>query len=366
VSEAPSDIERFAMLRAVDAAREGSPSPNPPVGAVLLREGAVVGVGHHARAGEAHAEVQALAEAGERARGATLYVTLEPCNHHGRTPPCTEAVLRAGVGRVVYAVADPNPHVAGGGGAWLRARGVTVSEGFGVLQPEAERLLAPWRSFIIRGRPFVTLKIAMSLDGRIATRTGESRWITGAAARADGHALRAACDAILVGSGTVRADDPMLTVREARAPRAPSRVIVDSALTTPRDAALLRTAREVPTWILTTPGRDCRPFEDAGVEVLEVPPTPEGRVDLAAAMRLIASRGVVSTLCEGGGGLHGALRDAGLVDRVVAYVAPMVIGGLDATPAVGDVGAATLADSLRVRWRDVARLGDDLRLEGEV
>lgn len=354
------------MRRALEEARRGAPSPNPPVGAVVFRDGVAVGAGFHARAGDAHAEVVALREAGDRARGATLVVTLEPCNHHGRTPPCTEAILQAGVARVVYASADPNPHVDGGGAAWLRARGVEVISGFGALQPEAEHLIAPWRTFITRGRPFVTLKLAMSLDGRIATRGGESRWITGAAARADGHALRAESDAVLVGSGTVLADDPRLTVRDAPVVRAPTRVVVDSALRIPLDAALVRTAREVPTAVVTVRGRDARALADAGVTVLAVEAGATGRVDLHAALRALAGRGVVSVLCEGGGGLHGALVDAGLVDRVVAYVAPMVIGGAGATSAVAGLGAATLAEVTRFAWTRVARLGDDLRLEGEV
>lgn len=354
------------MRRALDEARKGSPSPNPPVGAVVLRDGQVVGVGFHARAGDAHAEVAALREAGEAARGGSLVVTLEPCNHHGRTPPCTEAILRAGVSRVVYASADPNPHVDGGGASLLRARGVSVSAGFGALQPEADRLIAPWRTFITRGRPFVTLKLAMSLDGRIATRGGESRWITGPEARADGHALRAACDAILVGSGTVLADDPALTVRHAPVVRPPARVVIDSALRTPVDAALVRTAREVPTWLVTLDGRDARRFEDLGVSILRVPEGAGGRVDLSAALRLLAQRGIVVALCEGGGGLHGALVDARLVDRVVAYIAPMLIGGAGATAAVGGEGAARLTDATRFAWTQATRVGADLRLEGEL
>lgn len=353
------------MRRALDEACQGTPSPNPPVGAVVLRDGVTVGVGFHARAGDAHAEVVALREAGERARGGTLVVTLEPCNHHGRTPPCTEAIVRAGVARVVFASADPNPNVDGGGGAWLRAHGVEVLAGFGALQPDADRLIAPWRTFITRGRSFVTLKLAMSLDGRIATRGGESRWITGLPARADGHALRAASDAVLVGSRTVLTDDPLLTVRHAPVTRAPTRVVIDSALRIPRDAALVRTARETPTWVVTRSGHDARWLEDAGVSVLTVEAGASGQVDLGAALSTLARRGVVSALCEGGGGLHGALRDAGLVDRVVAYVAPLMLGGVGATAAVGGLGAAALADATRLTWTRVTQLGDDLKLEGE-
>lgn len=353
------------MRRALDEARRGSPSPNPPVGAVVLRDGVVVGVGFHARAGAAHAEAIALREAGEASRGATLVVTLEPCNHHGRTPPCSEAIARAGITRVVFGAADPNPHVAGGGARWLRDKGIGVVAGFGELQPEAERLIAPWRVFITRDRPFVTLKFAASLDGRIATRGGESRWITSEAARADGHALRAASDAVLVGSGTVIADDPRLTVRHVVSSRAPVRVVIDSALRIPRDAALVRTAREVPTWVVTAAGHDVSWLEDAGVTPIVLQPNAIGRIDLSEALRALARRGIVGALVEGGGGLHGALVDAGLVDRVVAYLAPLVLGGSGATPAVAGLGAERLADALRLRWSSVTRVGDDLRVEAE-
>lgn len=351
------------MRCALDAARADIPSPNPPVGAVLVRDGVTVGVGHHARVGAPHAEVAALQAAGERSRGATLYVTLEPCNHHGRTPPCTEAILAAGVREVVFAVADPNPHVAGGGGARLRAAGVAVRQGFGALQTDAEALLLPWRTFITEGRPRLTLKLAMSLDGRIATRGGESRWITSPAARADGHALRAMNDAILVGSGTVLADDPSLTVREAPMRRPPLRVVIDGRGRTPTSAAVFRTD-EAPTCLLTSPRPDAALLRARGVDIVESEVDRDGHLRLDEALRALAARGVVSALCEGGGGLHGALLDAGLVDAVVAYVAPTLLGGIDATLAVQGRGVASLAEALRLRWIDVRRVGDDLRLEG--
>ncbi len=365
--------ERAAMGRAVALARLGSPSPNPAVGAVVLRGDATVGAGYHRAAGGPHAEVEALREAGHHARGSTVVVTLEPCNHHGRTPPCTEALAAAGVSRVIFACRDPNPHVSGDGEARLRAAGIDVVVGFDPDgQREAEALLGPWATFITRGRSHVTLKVGMSLDGRIATRTGASQWITSPASRADAHALRAGADAVLVGSVTVRADDPALTVREAplRQGRAPVRVVVDSALTLPRDAALVRTARDVPTWVLCRAGADpdrVRALTDAGVVVLGVDGALDGaHIDLEAALRALAARGVVSVLCEGGGGLHGALRDASLADRVVCYVAPMLLGGRGAVSAFGGVGAETLADATRLGPWHIERVGPDLRLVAEV
>lgn len=350
------------MRSALNAAGQNTPSPNPPVGAAVVLDGVIVGVGHHERLGAPHAEVAALQAAGALSRGATLYVTLEPCNHLGRTPPCTDAILRAGVARVVYAVHDPNPNVAGGGAARLAAEGVVVERGFGDLQALAEAQLAPWTTFITLGRPRVTLKLAMSIDGRIATRGGESRWITSAEARADGHALRAANDAILVGSGTVLADDPALTVRHAQVRRPPTRVVFDGAGRLDPSLRVFDTGA-APTVLLTAAGRDLRAFIDRGVQAHEVTLDSSGHVDVPSALRLLASRGIVSALCEGGGRLHGALVDAGAVDQVVAYVAPTLLGGDEATMATRGLGALSLSDALRLRWTDLRRVGDDLRLE---
>jgi diaminohydroxyphosphoribosylaminopyrimidine deaminase/5-amino-6-(5-phosphoribosylamino)uracil reductase len=362
-------IELEAMARAVADSRRGVPSPNPPVGAAVVAGGALVGVGHHRRAGEDHAEIMALREAGDRARGSTVFVTLEPCNHHGRTAPCTEALLRAGVARVVFAVADPNPHVRGHGRDTLRAAGVIVEQGF---DPEAQRAaehgIAPWRRFITSSRAHVTLKAAMSLDGSIATRGGESRWITSPEARRDGHLLRACCDAVLVGSGTVRADDPLLTVREVPFERAPARVVVSRDALLPAGAKLVATAREVPTWVLCASDAGEAPrraLVDAGVRVIAVPRGDSGGIDLALGLRALAAEGIVSVLCEGGGELHGRLRDAGLVDRVVCYVAPMLMGG-SGLRAIGGVGAERLTDVTRLSDWSVRPVGPDLRIEAEV
>ncbi|MFO0607639.1 MAG: bifunctional diaminohydroxyphosphoribosylaminopyrimidine deaminase/5-amino-6-(5-phosphoribosylamino)uracil reductase RibD [Polyangiales bacterium] len=362
----PAELDARAAARAAACARRGHPSPNPHVGAVVVRGGEVVGEGWHERVGGDHAEVTALREAGERARGATLYVTLEPCNHHGRTPPCTDAIARAGVARVVYAVRDPNPDVAGGGEDALVRAGVDVTVGFDeAAQRDVERLLRPWVCFVVQRRAHVTLKAGMTLDGRIATRTGESRWITGPEARRDVHARRAVADAVIVGSRTVLADDPELTARHEPVARQPVRVVVDSELRTPPGSKLARTAGEVPVWVFTREGHDrglASALQALGVEVFA---SGAARVDLAGMLASLASRGVVSALCEGGGGLHGALLDAGLGDRALCYVAPMLLGGGGA-PAFGGLGPASLASARRLRDVTVDRLGDDLRIEGEL
>ncbi len=362
-------VELEAMARAVADSRRGAPSPNPPVGAAVVLGGEIVGAGHHRRAGEDHAEVMALRDAGERARGATVFVTLEPCNHHGRTAPCTDALIRAGVARVVFAVADPNPHVRGHGRDALRAAGVVVEQGF---DPQAQRAaehgIAPWMRFITLGRPHLTLKAAMSLDGSIATRGGESRWITSPEARRDGHLLRAACDAVLVGSETVRIDDPLLTVRDVAYERAPVRVVVSRDARLAVDAKLVTTAREVPTWVLCASDADegrRAALGAVGVRVLAVPRGDDGGIDLAAGLRALAAEGIVSVLCEGGGTLHGRLRDAGLVDRVVCYLAPMLIGA-GGLRAIGGVGAERLADVTPLGDWSVRAVGPDLRVEAEV
>jgi diaminohydroxyphosphoribosylaminopyrimidine deaminase/5-amino-6-(5-phosphoribosylamino)uracil reductase len=274
------------------------------------------------------------------------------------------------VARVVYAVADPNPHVAGRGAEALRCAGVEVVQGFDpASQREVEHLLKPWSTFITRARAHVTLKLAMTLDGRIATRSGESRWITSAASRRDAHALRATCDAIMVGSKTVLADDPRLTAREVPVEGAGAvRVVIDSALVTPTTSQLALTARDVPTWVCTVEDGThpkAHALTMCGVEVLSVA-RREGRVDLADALRVLASRGVVSALCEGGGALHGALLDAQLADRVVCYIAPCIVGGVSATPAVGGLGVAALAEAYRVEAIRVSHTGNDLKIEGEL
>jgi diaminohydroxyphosphoribosylaminopyrimidine deaminase/5-amino-6-(5-phosphoribosylamino)uracil reductase len=244
------------MSQALELGAKGSPSPNPHVGAVLVKGGTVLGSGHHERAGEDHAEVVAIRQAGDKARGATLYVTLEPCNHQGRTPPCTDAVAKARLARIVVGCRDPNPHVAGGGIEKLRDAGVKVD--VGCREAEARRLIAPWTKFVTTEVPYVVLKLALSLDGRIASRTGSSKWVTGPEARARVHQLRSQQDAVVVGIGTALADDPRLTVRDAPGP-SPLRVVLDTRLRLPPASRLVESAREVPTWVICTrrpPPRD--------------------------------------------------------------------------------------------------------------
>ncbi|MHB1524850.1 MAG: bifunctional diaminohydroxyphosphoribosylaminopyrimidine deaminase/5-amino-6-(5-phosphoribosylamino)uracil reductase RibD [Candidatus Dormibacteria bacterium] len=356
------------MQRALDLAAQAdfATAPNPMVGAVVVSGGEVVGEGFHHRAGEPHAEVLALAQAGERARGAELWVTLEPCCTTGRTGPCTSRVIAAGVARVHVAVVDPNPAVAGAGLGELRAAGVEVV--VGERREEAARLIEFYSEWVRTGLPFVTLKLAISLDGKVATAQGESQWITGAEARADGHRLRHAHDAILVGVGTALADDPELSARAGfEGGRQPLRVVVDSNLRLPPSARLLRSAG-APVLIATVAGADPdlrRALEAAGAEVLELP-SAGGAVPLRELLVRLAGRGVISLLVEGGPTLLGAMRAEGLGNRVVAYVAPIVLGGSSAPGPFGGAGAARLAAAWRLHWTETAKVGPDLRLTAEV
>jgi len=355
------------MAQALRLAERGlcSTSPNPRVGCVLVQDGLVVGEGWHERAGGPHAEVHALRAAGEHARGATAYVTLEPCNHHGRTPPCCEALLAAGVVRVVAAMQDPNPLVAGQGLAWLRDAGLAVD--CGLLADDARELNIGFVSRMARGRPWLRLKAAASLDGRSALADGSSQWITGPDARRDGHRWRARACAILTGIGTVRADDPQLTVRGIDTPRQPLRVIIDSRLETPPSARIFDGDGGV---LVIAGAADAAERSRAdvlrrrGAEVLFLP-AATGRVDLAAALRELAARGVNEVHAEAGFRLNGALLAAGLVDELLLYLAPALIGevsrGLFDLPGLTDLAARRT-----LIWRDLRTLGDDLRIIARV
>jgi diaminohydroxyphosphoribosylaminopyrimidine deaminase/5-amino-6-(5-phosphoribosylamino)uracil reductase len=350
------------MARALQLAERGlcTTSPNPRVGCVLVQGDAVVGEGWHERAGEPHAEVHALRAAGSKARGATAYVTLEPCSHHGRTPPCAEALIAAGVARVVCAMQDPNPQVAGGGLARLCAAGVAVE--CGLMESEARALNTGFVSRMTRGRPWVRSKVAASLDGRTALANGASRWITGAAARQDVQHWRARSCAVLTGSGTVLADDPQLNVRIATE-RQPWRVVLDSALRTPPAARILQGGKV----LLCTTSQDAdkrAALEARGAEVL-VLADAQGRVDLPALLRELARRGINEVLVEAGRTLNGALLRAGLVDELLLYLAPQLLG--DAARGMADLGELTgLEQRVDLAWRDVRRVGDDLRILAEV
>jgi diaminohydroxyphosphoribosylaminopyrimidine deaminase/5-amino-6-(5-phosphoribosylamino)uracil reductase len=356
-----SESERAAMRRAVavSAASLGTTSPNPPVGAVVLdRSGEVVGEGRTAPPGGPHAEVVALAAAGERARGGTAVVTLEPCRHTGRTPPCTDALLAAGVARVVVACADAT-QTAGGGAEVLRAAGVDVETG--VLADEVARgPLEAWLTSRSTGRPFVTWKYAATLDGRSAAADGTSRWITGEAARADVHRLRGEVDAVVAGVGTVLVDDPLLTTRPDPGHQ-PLRVVVDTHGRTPLSARALSGAR--PAVVALWSGSAQAAVDDpsrAYPDTLLLPAGDDGHVDLTALLAALADRAVVSVLLEGGPTLAGAFLAAGLVDRVVGYLAPALLGA--GPPALGDAGVGTIAAAHRLLLDDVARFDDDVRL----
>ena len=356
------------MRRALDLAERGRglTSPNPMVGAVVVSGETIVGEGFHEAAGGPHAEVAALAAAGACARGATLYVTLEPCVHHGRTPPCAPVVLAAGINRVVAALIDPNPLVGGRGLAVLRAAGVEVANG--VLGAAAERQNRAFLTSIRLRRPHVTLKAAMTLDGRIADVHGESKWITGPAARASAHRLRSQSDAIVVGVETALRDDPALTVRLDRPwPREPYRVVLDSAARTPVDARLITAGTPARAMIVTGNNADparAAALRAAGATVVTVAGRV-GRVDLRGALAALAALEVRAVLVEGGGEVHGAFLDAGLVDRVVMFVAPRLVGGRTATPAIGGAGSP-LKGAPRLTALEVTRVGDDLLIEGDV
>ncbi len=344
------------------AARElGNVWPNPAVGCVLVKDGRVSARGWTQAGGRPHAESEALRRAGAGARDAVAYVTLEPCAHHGETPPCAEALAAAGVARAVIAIEDPDPRVAGKGIRILRQAGVEVSTG--VCAAEAEELNAGFIMRIARGRPLVTLKTATTLDGRIATSQGESRWITGEAARARAHALRARHDAVMVGSGTALADDPELTCRlPGLEHRSPVRIVVDGRLRLPLTGKLVRGAGAVPTWVVTLDGADRRrrdAYLDCGVEVIAVGADGEGNVDLGAAMAALGERGLTRVLVEGGGGLAAALLRARLVDRLAWFRAPAVIGG-DGIPVAPAFGIETLSEAPAFRRLSVIEVGDDL------
>jgi diaminohydroxyphosphoribosylaminopyrimidine deaminase/5-amino-6-(5-phosphoribosylamino)uracil reductase len=319
----------------------GVPSPNPHVGAALVKGGRVVGKGHHERAGQEHAEVLALREAGDAARGATLYATLEPCNHVGRTPPCTDAIVAAKVARVVVGCADPNPHVAGGGIARLREAGLRVD--VGCRAADAQRLIAPWTKFVTTAVPYLVLKLALSLDGRIASRTGASKWVTGPEARARVHLLRAQHDAVMIGIGTALADDPRLTVRDAPG-HSPLRVVFDTKLRLPASSRLAQTAREVPTWVICSTDASSSnegTLTELGVEVIRAPASAEGRIDVVPALKLLASRGIVTAMVEGGAELAGSLLAATVIDELHCFLAPILLGPRGRPGAVDWAGPAT-------------------------
>ncbi len=353
------------MRAALALARRGLGStwPNPSVGCVLVRDGRVVGRGVTAPGGRPHAETLALAMAGPLACGATAYVTLEPCSHHGRSPPCADALIAAGVALVVVAAIDPDPRVHGAGVARLRAAGIPVATG--LLEAEAETLQAGFLTRVRQGRPMVTLKLATTLDGRIATRTGESRWITGREARRMAHAMRGQHDAVMVGIGTVLADDPDLTCRIVGYRRTPDlRIVADSRLRLDPACRLISTASDTPTWLLHAPdaGPERRSaLEDAGVRLIEVA-AGDGGIDPAAMLQALGQAGLTRLLVEGGARLAGSLLRAGLVDRLAWFHAPGVMGG-EGWPAAQGFGAGPLNAMPRFERTHTRALGADMLTE---
>lgn len=366
-AQTASDSEWMRIALAQARLGEGKVEPNPLVGAVVVQGEHRVGVGCHVRFGGPHAEVEALAAAGESARGATLFVSLEPCCHFGKTPPCTEAILRAGISRVVAATRDPFPKVDGGGLSALRAAGLDVAIG---VEAEAAFLLnAPYFKRVVTGRPFVTAKWAMTLDGKTAVRSGDSRWISSPESRALVHALRGRMDGILVGVDTAIADDPRLTARPP-GPRTPVRIILDSTVRLPPTGALAQSARETPVIVVTT---EAAPIDrrdrlaGLGCEVLIVPgPAETGRVSLEPLLDLLGSRGMTNLLVEGGGRVLGGFLDAGEVDAVEVYLAPILDGGDHGFTSIRGQGKEMMSQALRLEGGEVRQVGGDLRIRADV
>jgi len=363
---APAERRFMEQALALAAVAEGTTSPNPRVGCVLVHDGAVVGRGFHAAAGGPHAEALAVAVAGERARGATLYVNLEPCAHHGRTAPCTDALIGSGVTRVVAAHQDPNPLVDGRGFAALRAGGVRVE--VGLLARESEELNAPFLAVHGHGLPLVTLKAGVSLDGRISARAGRARWITGPLARRFAHRLRLAHDALLVGAGTVRADDPELSVRLPGPPAARLRVVLSARLALDPRAAVFRALPGAPRTRVYTGSRAPAAAEatlSAVADVIRVADV-EGGLDLASVLRDLVAAGVQAVLVEGGGHTHARFLAAGLARRVALFVAPTLLGARGATPLVDGPSATSPEHGLRISARRIVPLGTDLLVLGGI
>jgi len=354
-----SEADRQFMARALELAARGlyTTSPNPRVGCVIVKDGAIVGAGWHVAAGQPHAEVNALQEAGAGARGATMYVTLEPCGHHGRTPPCADAVIEAGIVRVVVAMQDPNPVVAGNGLDRLRSAGIEVS--VGLMQEEASELNIGFVSRMARGRPWVRMKVAATLDGRTALANGESQWITGEAARRDGHHFRARACALLTGIGTVKDDDPQLNVRYVDTPRQPLRVLIDSRLEV-SPAARLFEGGNVLVVAARGDGAKSAALRARGAEVLLLP-NPHGKVELPELMLELARRGINEVHVEAGTRLNGSLLREGCVDELLVYLAPSLIGdtgqGMFSLPEFTDI-----AQKISLSIREVSRIGEDIRV----
>lgn len=360
-------FDRRAMTRALELARrgEGAVEPNPMVGCVIARDGRIVGEGWHAAFGGPHAEVAALADAGAAAAGAAAYVTLEPCSHHGKTPPCTEALLAAGIARVVVAARDPNPQVVGSGIETLRDRGVAVE--VGLEEERAAELIEPFAKLMTQGRPWVIGKWAASLDGRIAARTGDSQWISGEESRRVAHQLRGRIDAVLVGLGTVLSDDPLLTARPP-GPRTATRVVLDDRAETPTGGRLAKTLDVAPVLVAcsdSAPAARIAALRDAGMEVF-IAAGADRPARLASLLDELGKRQMTNVMVEGGAGALGAFHDADLLDELHVFLAPQLVGGRDAPAPLGGIGVERIADATSLRRLTVVRLEDDLYISGRI
>jgi len=361
------DSDERYMWMALDLARQGwgKTSPNPMVGAVLVKGGEVVGTGFHQKAGDRHAEIIALQEAGEKARAATLYTNLEPCCHYGRTPPCTEAIIQAGVRKVVIATIDPNPLVSGQGVRKLQEAGIKVK--VGVLEDKAKRLNEVFFKYITTKKPFVVVKVAMTLDGKIATSSGQSRWISGEKSRKFAHRLRSMSDGIMVGINTVLQDDPLLTVRlEGERGPDPVRVVVDSKGRLPLGSRIVKTASEKKTILATTElaaPHKLEALRSSGVEVLTLP-SKEGRVDLQELMLALGAKEISILLVEGGGTLNYALLNENIIDKIYFFIAPFLLGGESAPTPLEGAGAGKLEESWMVESMEMKQLDSDLLIIG--
>lgn len=359
------DKDTYFMQMALELAEKGrgAVAPNPMVGAIIVKDGRIIGAGYHEKFGEGHAEVNAIRSATEDVAGATIYVTLEPCSHYGKTPPCSDKIIEKKIGRVVIAALDPNPLVSGRGVKKLQAAGIEVVTG--ILAEESSRLNEIFMKYIVAKEPFVVMKAAMSLDGKIATRTGESQWITGPAARERVHQLRSALSGIMVGVQTVITDDPQLTSRIPGG-KNPLRIIVDSTLLIPLEAKVLQNQELAKTIIATTERADRNKaalLEAAGIELLTVP-AKDGRTDLKVLMRALGERGIDSILLEGGATLNFSALQANIVDKVQVYIAPKLIGGETAKTPVGGEGIEKLSQAFGVLDLKASSVGEDILLEG--
>lgn len=368
LSQMDRPCENSYMQRAIDLAKLGGghTNPNPNVGAVIVKDGRIIGEGYHRKCGELHAERNAIASLTESAEGATIYVTLEPCCHYGKTPPCTEAIIEQKIARVVIGSRDPNPLVAGKGASILREHGIEVVEDY--MKEECDALNDIFFHYISTGRPYVAMKYAMTMDGKIATKTGASKWITGEKAREHVHMLRSRYNSIMAGIGTVLADDPMLNARMEGAHQ-PIRIVLDTNLRIPLDCSLVKTAKEYQTMVVCgAPGSDlaeqktkCEALQDAGVTILPMP-LNEGHVDLVALMKYLGQQKIDSVLIEGGGEIHEAALKAGIVNTAYVYMAPKVFGGRDAKSPVEGCGVELPSQGAQFKLLESLVLGEDIML----